>query len=55
MIETTLEKFKQEELLKAEFRDLLYSDEDFNYNKNEFKEWLIDLVSSVLAPKYNKL
>lgn len=44
MAKITLEKLKQEKLLKLEFEDMLYSDKDFNYNKNEFEEWLIDLV-----------
>ncbi len=30
--------------LKAEFNDLVYSDDKFNYNKNEFGQWLKDCV-----------
>lgn len=37
-------ELKQKEILRLEFEDLLYSDEDFNYTKSEFKEWLADLV-----------
>lgn len=44
MIKITLEESKQDGLLKQEFADMLYSDEDFNYSKGEFKEWLSDLV-----------
>ncbi len=39
-----IEELKQDENLKAEFLDLLFSDKDFNYNVDEFEEWIVDLV-----------
>jgi len=43
-----LQELKQDKnritLLKIEFDDLCYSDKNFNYSKNEFEEWLEDLV-----------
>jgi hypothetical protein len=39
-----LETLKTDELLYLEFRDNLNSDPHFNYNENEFEEWLEDLV-----------
>jgi hypothetical protein len=46
-----LQELKQDEnritLLRIEFDDLWYSDKDFNYSKDEFEEWLKDLVFEI--------
>jgi len=34
------------EILRTEFEDLIYSDPDFNYSGNEFKEWLKNELSN---------
>ncbi|NDK09154.1 hypothetical protein GW846_00020 [Candidatus Gracilibacteria bacterium] len=39
-----LEELKNNEILRKEFEDLIFSDKNFNYDANEFEEWLIDLV-----------
>jgi hypothetical protein len=39
-----LEELLNNELLKIEFEDLIYSDKDFNYSRDEFEQWIIDLV-----------